>query len=160
MCKSTSCLVLRRIIEGNEKTTPPCTCAVRGVSKALLLLSASPKHFSHTVVVYGAVELPTSFCTRRWHNSYVSGHRTHPDTTRTKAQLVPRRTYPDTVHTQTQLIPRRDLRRNNRQKSPLNSLGIGSCPTYVQYNTCLLDCFVPSPTLTKGIGLEKWLTYM
>ena len=41
VCKSKSSLVLRRIIEENETTTPPCTCAVRGVSTALLRLPAS-----------------------------------------------------------------------------------------------------------------------
>ena len=71
------------------------------------LYTASPKLFSHAVVVYGAVELPTSFslgihsftslliaiaiaehvhaCTRRWYNSCVPRHRMYADTTRTKA---------------------------------------------------------------------------
>ena len=55
------------------------------------LYSASPKLFSHAVVVYGAVELPTSFSLGIHSFTSLRLLSTYPDITRTHAQLVPRR---------------------------------------------------------------------
>ena len=90
------------------------------------LHSASPKLFSHAVVVYGTVELPTSFSLGI--HSFTSLQLRLLSTCVRVRDAGITRAYPDTVHTQIQLVPRRDLRRNNmyRQKSPLNSLDGGS----------------------------------